>query len=228
MIDLKRNNFKLFCFFVLIILGIPIILNVLFLCKAGPDGWASYFGSYLGGLLGGVATFLGVYITIKNNKEEQDRKVKIERLEKILNSAIIISFDLGFLLNNIKDFLSQTSQYRIKEGKEFIEAFQDAKENLNQFYFNAKWIETVATLGLHPKIEKDDMELIYELYGYFSNIANSISSDKEEICVMAYQSMKNIMEPDSRGDYAYKRNKRVEDLEEKLHVLIYEIKKEII
>ena len=96
-IDLKRNNFKLFCFFVLIILGIPIILNVLFLCKAGPDGWASYFGSYLGGLLGGVATFLGVYITIKNNKEEQDRKVKIERLEKILNSAIIISFDLGFL-----------------------------------------------------------------------------------------------------------------------------------
>ena len=34
--------------------------------------WISFIGSFLGGVIGGLATFIGVYFTIKSQKQADD------------------------------------------------------------------------------------------------------------------------------------------------------------
>lgn len=188
------------------------ILNSGFLSDAGSEGWASFFGSYLGGILGGVATLLALILTIKNNREEIENKANEERHNRIKKSALIVFYDFKFVLENINAFLDELRNAGVDtkvtdlNNPAAFNAYKKKRVVLDQLYFDANWIRTVADLYENeleqkkPKsysIEPEEIKTIYEIYGHFMTIDKGIYSYDKNICNKAFEAMKKIKSKES-------------------------------
>ena len=77
MIVIKKAIIRLIVFAVLVII-LTIILDFIDITQYFPFShnydWISFGGSFLGGIIGGLATFGGVYFSLKSQKEADDEK----------------------------------------------------------------------------------------------------------------------------------------------------------
>lgn len=202
----ERKLIALGIVYLVFIVFSPIVIEKLiiansYLSGASYDGWASFFGSYLGGVFGGIATLMAVLITIRNGKKEQEEELARRKEDLIRKSALIVYYDFEFAFTNIHDFMipfwkKRKTKWLNKLQEEDVNAFLEARERLNQFYFNDDWIKTVANLYDSPLLEVNDIKKIYEIYGYLMTIRKCIDYVQpidEEILKNAYSAMNSIM-----------------------------------
>ncbi|MEX3911158.1 hypothetical protein AB4672_05065 [Bacillus paralicheniformis] len=127
--------------FILIIIIPPFLINSL-LNSGINETWVSFLGSYIGSMISGFITFLGVLLTLKFTKRENDKDRlpdKIQNLHKCLDLLEKYLKEIEFLKR--EDF-SETLVKQIHEwslklfhiNKNFILESNDCEENLRFNY----------------------------------------------------------------------------------------------
>ena len=181
--------------------------------------WLGFFGSYLGGVLGGAATLIAVVYTIQKNKEEQIAREVNEKENIKKKSALIVFYDFHFAFENINSFMSmfwgKRLDWRVGENAQrFIEnliskdedeldhnemaSFKACLDQLDQFYINSNWINTVANLYDSSQSDHEysqaDLEMIYKIYGNLMTIGKILKNTDFSTCKNAYKAMNEIID----------------------------------
>jgi hypothetical protein len=229
--DLHEN--KLFC-----IIGVLIVIafgvQVLFKCCLGISLNSFDLGSYYGGVIGGIATLLALLLTIQHNKKEQEEKEEKEKEKIVQKSAIIVFYDFKFAFDDITIFLTHlldkksTHKPFLKDNSLNTTAYLEHIDCLTQFYFDKKWIKTVAELNGRIDSHEEDIGIIYEIYGHLMTINKSLQIDKKtltkkekKICSNAFESMNTLFsyKKCEDGDVKVRLNKDIYKLMDTLQKL---------
>ncbi len=225
--DLHDN--KLFCIIGSLIV-LAIIVQVLFCIVIGSNSFD--LGSYYGGVIGGIATLLALVLTIQHNRKEQEVKEEKEKEKIVQKSAIIVFYDFKFAFDDISaflvDLLKKYPQKEFEENSFNATAFLEYIDRLTQFYFDKKWIKTVAELNGRIDSHEEDIGIIYEIYGHLMTINKSLQIDNnpltkkdEKICSNAFESMKKLFsyKKCEDGDVKVRLNKDIYKLMDTLQKL---------
>lgn len=114
------NLLKHYWWVILIIFGMPILLNFLVfmptsqLCVGRLQDWMSFWGSYLGATISAIAAFIILYIQLKDNKLENGKNRQLQ-----LN---VFSYqqEVQWLSELRKVIVNHTCAYRDNDIKEII------------------------------------------------------------------------------------------------------------
>ena len=160
--DLHEN--ELFCI-IGVLIAFAIIEQVLFKCCLGISLNSFDLGNYYDGVIGGIATLLALVLTIQHNKKEQEKKEEQEKEKIVQKSAIVVFYDFKFAFDDIttflNDLLSKHFEDEFKENSFNAAAFWEYIDRLTQFYFDKKWIKTVAELNDRIDSHEEDIGIIY-------------------------------------------------------------------
>lgn len=170
------------CSFILLVIGETVIFDFIGITKYFPFtrnyDWLNIISAVIGGLLGGLFTFLGVFLSIKNEKENNKKRLIEEKKQDgysylvFDNNPAKISVALDSLINvsEIEDITNIVISKNVKaDCTQYIE-FELAFKNINMNFPSA--VEVNKIILLYNSCEKDNKTIfnnIIEFCGYLTS-----------------------------------------------------------
>ena len=136
--ELRRVLKKYWWLFLFLVLGIPLIINVLFKWHSGisflegewqPDAVLGFYGSLLGGSIGGLGTLAAVMITTSETRDIQrknEEQLEVDREEKRKKERKEFIDDV---VEDIAKFCTDSSMF--KESREKVFQYNNDLKMLN-------------------------------------------------------------------------------------------------
>ena len=166
--------------------GISLLINIILTTTiplnfkvAHDNDWIGYYGSVAGSLISGLVTFLGIYITIKNEKyKEYDNK----RMEI-----------LPFIKYTLEDI-----EYRKNEKYKNLDTFHINLDRSSKDTVHKRFYLILKNIGLHAAIKVNLLEQKDEKdFFYLENQIDSIGVNEEaafilDINIPCYKSSEEI------------------------------------
>lgn len=157
-IKMYRKQVVLWSVIILIIVPLAVycLSEISFLPVTGGNDWAGFWGGYFGAIIGGICTVVGVFLSIRYEKEKSRENDERAVLPYIALTTLEVENNIDFLnlksLDDVKDD-DQTQGYReilldrvyfIVEGDEIVPRRKLSKEQRTLLENNGNYNEEIA------------------------------------------------------------------------------------
>lgn len=199
-----QNVIIVFCITTLVLIMLAVIFDLTNITKCIPFthdyDWLGFLGAIVGGLIGAIGTYIGIYFTIRNERE-QNRKKEIEDKKRagysyvtFTNTPITIDISLDSMSTGLIDS-NENRNYLIGEnvildGARFF-YIEYNFQNLNSNYPTAVKVE-----NLHISFDsevKDNKKIFYkyiDLYEY-KNDYNAVTIKNKDVVAFSSKAFIN-------------------------------------
>lgn len=157
--------------FIIILISIPILINLLMISDFGfkvakDNVWIGFYGGYIGSILSGLLTLGGVYLTLRNQKNQEIKNnypkviVSIDDIENFLSEVSII--ELSYRKSYFESCLNHCDSL-LKDRKIYLEVASkingDVYKSIKNILNSLKLIAS-NRLFLNSKIDELSQEVV--------------------------------------------------------------------
>lgn len=149
------------------------------------DGWLTYYGTVFGSILGGFITAAGLYITLKINDRQLDKQLRNE------NEKFQLQLQMQIINEKIKDY-----KICIENINEFIDINDILIINIDDYDKKIGYLRNT----------------LVDIDNIITEMRLSYNEEKLPVICKSFNTIDNIFDLSSVGDYYYKSSRKLHDI----------------